>query len=295
MGLQRFIMLTALSATSSGLPAFSEAIGRLAIRCLHAELTLSPKPGLVCPGDSGSHKDMDASTFYRSLFALRSYFRVITEAGAEYADFETLRKLGVEAEKRMLAATGGVNTHRGAIFNLGLLAAAAGQLTLEREPLLAGRLGERVVAAWGTAIASVAATNNFPSHGFEVARKYGVGGARAEALSGFATVQEVALPVFESTMEQTGDETRALTQTLFALMGQLQDTNLLYRGGRRGLDFAQSEAQAFLRRGGVHRSDWENHARDIHRSFVQQNLSPGGSADLLATTLFVARLQRWGS
>ena len=92
--------------------------------------------------DSGSHDDMDAHTFMRSLFALRSYFVQIAEPGAEGAAFEALERCGIEAEARMLAATGGINTHRGAIFMLGLLCAAAGAVRerrLRAEPVAAAR------------------------------------------------------------------------------------------------------------------------------------------------------------
>src|SRR5437868_5194115 len=100
-------------------------IARAAITSLWHELALYPKPGLVSLRDSGAHCDMNASTFIRSLFALSRYFGEISDAGAAGAPFETLRALGIRAESRMLAATGGINTHRGAIFALGLLCATA--------------------------------------------------------------------------------------------------------------------------------------------------------------------------
>ena len=100
-------------------------LGRLAIASLHAELALAPKPGLVTPSDAGSHADMDARTFWRSLAALRGYFEAIAQAGLAQAPFDALRRLGLQAEDAMLRATDGINTHRGAIFSLGLLTAAA--------------------------------------------------------------------------------------------------------------------------------------------------------------------------
>jgi hypothetical protein len=106
-------------------------IGRAATLALWDELSLSPKPGLVTLVDCGSHDDMDAHTFMRSLFALRQYFVQIAEAGFAGAEFAVLERLGIDAEARMLAATGGVNTHRGAIFMLGLLCASAGAVTRE--------------------------------------------------------------------------------------------------------------------------------------------------------------------
>jgi len=107
------------------------AIGRAATLALHDELALTPKPGLVTLVDNGSHDDMDAHTFMRSLFALRRYFVQIAEAGHEGAAFPELERCGIAAEARMLAATKGINTHRGAIFMLGLLCAAAGAITRE--------------------------------------------------------------------------------------------------------------------------------------------------------------------
>ncbi|MDH1644014.1 triphosphoribosyl-dephospho-CoA synthase, partial [Stenotrophomonas maltophilia] len=103
----------------------SARLGRLAIASLHAELALAPKPGLVTPFDSGSHHDMDAGTFLRSLFTLRHYFIAVADAGASAAPFQTLRRHGIAAEISMLHATAGINTHRGAIFSLGLLVAAS--------------------------------------------------------------------------------------------------------------------------------------------------------------------------
>lgn len=99
----------------------SARLGRLAVASLHAELALAPKPGLVTPFDSGSHHDMDAGTFLRSLFALRHYFTAVAYLGATGADFDALRRCGIAAEIAMLRATAGVNTHRGAVFSLGLL------------------------------------------------------------------------------------------------------------------------------------------------------------------------------
>ena len=104
----------------------AEHIGRLAIRALYHEAALYPKPGLVSPVDGGAHRDMTISTFYRSLFALRGYFPAIAAMGAELPALPVLQRRGMEAETAMLRATNGVNTHRGAIFNLGLLCAAAG-------------------------------------------------------------------------------------------------------------------------------------------------------------------------
>ena len=265
-------------------------IGRAAIRALYAELALHPKPGLVSPLDSGSHDDMDMTTFMRSLFALRGYYRDIAAAGARGADFATLQALGIAAERRMLAATGGVNTHRGAVFGLGLLTAAAGWLRHTRKPLDGQALGGVVATLWGGDI--MAASPRAPdSNGAQAIRRYGVRGARQEAAEGFPTLVKVALPTLARTFDILGCEERAMVQTLFALMATLEDTNLLHRGGSEGLDFVQAEARRFLDRGGVFRSDWRAGAVAVHHACVARCLSPGGSADMLAAAWFVRSLR----
>lgn len=283
-------------ASARGLPTFAAATSRrvalAAVLALHGELAAYPKPGLVSPVDSGSHRDMDAALFFRSLFSLRSYFGQITLAAMAGGGFRELNRLGRVAENRMFQATGGVNTHRGAIFNLGLLAAAAGVL-LEREENLAGpALGTVVAGRWGDAIRQAGAGANEASHGLQVKARYGTGGAREEAAAGFPHVFGVGLPVLQESLRRGAGLPLATVQCLFSLMAELADTNLLYRGGMEGLELARSAARDFLGRDGVHRSGWRLHAEAIHREFVGRNLSPGGSADLLAACLFVHRLQQ---
>ncbi|WP_241015220.1 triphosphoribosyl-dephospho-CoA synthase, partial [Burkholderia sp. Ac-20379] len=107
-------------------PEAAEAIAGFAERCLRLEVRTWPKPGLVSHVDQGSHDDMDAATFARSAAAIRPFLAELAQAGAARAEMAALRRIGLRAEHAMLAATGGVNTHRGAIFGLGLLCAAAG-------------------------------------------------------------------------------------------------------------------------------------------------------------------------
>jgi triphosphoribosyl-dephospho-CoA synthase len=265
-------------------------IGRAAIRALYAELALHPKPGLVSPLDSGSHDDMDMATFMRSLFALRGYYRDIAAAGARDVDFATLRALGIAAEQRMLAATGGINTHRGAVFGLGLLAAAAGWLRRRHKAADGNALGVTVAERWGRDIAA-AAPQDHDSHGARAIRRYGARGARQEASEGFPALFTVALPVLTQTLDLLGCPERAMVQTLFALMATLDDTNLLHRGGPEGLAFVQAEARRFLDRGGVFRPKWRADALALHDACVARRLSPGGSADLLAAAWFVHSLR----
>ena len=271
----------------------TDQIGRLAIRSLYREVATSPKPGLVSPDSKGSHTDMDYTTFLRSLHALRPYFPAITQCGHSRPSLLPLQTLGISAEAEMLSATNGVNTHRGAIFNLGLLCAAAGLLIADGELPSAQTACDAVKITWGAEILEGLVTQSAiaaQSHGLIVARRYGSGGARQEAAAGFPAAMEVGLPAYRSALARSGDGDLAAVQTLFALMAELDDTNLLWRGGREGLAYGRRVASDFLTAGGVFADDWREHAEAINLDFIAHRLSPGGSADLLGVTLFLAEL-----
>lgn len=270
-----------------GIEAHAEQLGRLAALCLKLEVGTFPKPGLVSHIDSGSHSDMNAELLCRSADTLRPFFRDLVVAGAAGAGMDRLRAIGIPAERTMLEATCGVNTHRGAIFGMGLLCAAAGYRTTFgiRKPL--GRL---IAERWGEAIYSGPVC--LRSHGAVAARRYGAGGARAEAALGFPSVYDLALPALRAARELVpDDEEAARIQACMALIADVVDTNLLHRGGAEGLRFAQASASAFLALGGVGSPGWRSRAVAIHETFVARNLSPGGSADLLAMALLVDRLE----
>jgi triphosphoribosyl-dephospho-CoA synthase len=228
---------------------------------------------------------MDAAMFTRSAVAIRPYFSAMAKAGSAGCDMGPLRRLGLEAEAAMFAATGGVNTHRGAIFGLGLLCAAAGFYVSGRVPLSMS-LGAIVSHFWRDEI--LRGPFLLHSHGTKAARLYGAQGARQEAASGFPHVYTIGLPALIRTHSTTPQNAEAArVETCFALIATLQDTNLLHRGGLAGLNYAQQSARQFLAAGGVRQADWRKRAEVVHQDFVSRNLSPGGSADLLAMSLFV--------
>ena len=267
--------------------AFASRIGDLAHSALIDELEAYPKPGLVSPVDSGSHRDMDAGTLRRSAGAIAPFFTELTKAGAAGAPLSELRRIGLAAEAAMLAATGGINAHRGAIFSLGLICAAAGRSG--DVDLSAEARAELVGALWGDEIARRPASP--VTHGGKASLRYGVGGASAEAASGFPAVRHLGLPALRLGRDLApGEPQAARIQCLFGLMAELDDTNLLHRGGPEGLRFARRAARAFLDAGGVGAADWRDRALALHRAFVEARLSPGGAADLLAVTLFLDRL-----
>ena len=284
-------------AADRGLPHVSsplaaetlQRVGRAATVALYDELALAPKPGLVSFVDSGSHTDMDAGTFLRSLFALRHYFPQIAALGARGAAFAALEQAGIEAERRMLQATAGINTHRGAVFSLGLLCAAAGRLVARGERLAPAALRRSLVDGWGPALRERCAHDR-DSNGRRAALRHGLRGVGEEAADGFPVLFEVAMPALRRALSDGLDTRHARLQTLFAVMATLDDTNLAHRGGLAGLRHAQQMAAGFLAAGGAARPDAIVHAQAIHHDFVARRLSPGGAADVLAAACWMHRI-----
>ena len=276
----------------NGVPRYAHRIARLAVRSLYHELALYPKPGLVSFQDNGAHRDMNADTFVRSLFSLRGFFVAIAAAGMREAAFSELQQLGLAAESRMLRATLGINTHRGAIFTHGILAAAAGCAASRNIESSDENLRAIVTDNWGRDLRAIAfSCASTPSHGQLMAARHGVAGARGEALQGFPTVFEIALPALRSALDRSVHIQLALLHTFFVLLAETTDTNVLYRGGAEGLQFIQTQAKGFLKRGSVFEVGWQQRAESLHRQCSAMNLSPGGCADLLAAALFVHQLQ----
>jgi triphosphoribosyl-dephospho-CoA synthase len=262
-----------------------------AIRGLHAELVLYPKPGLVSLIDNGSHADMNASMFMRSLFSLRHYFIRMAHAGAQTASFDAMKEYGMQAERRMLIATNGINTHRGAIFSLGMLSAAAGYCHARSLPLSANNLYRVLMQQWGAALLAHAnpAVAKL-SNGLRVTHLYAVNGARAEGAQGFPAVFEIGVPQLLKSLARGAQASDAQVDTLFSLMAQMTDTNIYHRGGADAAAMVSQTAGEFMRAGGTSQTDWQSKALECHQLFVGHNLSPGGAADMLSASWFVYQL-----
>lgn len=274
----------------------SDIIG-LVERALLTEVRLTPKPGLVDIRNSGAHQDMDLAAFERSAAAIAPWmenFFIMGSQTAALADDQVLpmlRPLGMACETDMLQVTGGVNTHRGAIFSFGLLSAAIGRRVAKREPLeqngicdCVARICRNLVANELSGTASGAIRGKSISHFIH----YGLAGARGEAESGFNTVRTQALPVYNRTLARYEDVNLALLQTLLHLMAWNDDTNLVSRGELKGLYHVQQQAQKLLWEGGVLTRGGIQALQEMDDELIARNLSPGGSADLLAVTWFLS-------
>ena len=326
-------------------------IADTAVRALLTEVSVTPKPGLVDRADSGAHRDMDFFSFLDSAGALHGYFEDAAMLGQEYAAglrkaagsgdgspgpgpegaFPELRFMGQHAEAEMLRATGGVNTHKGAIFSIGLFACAAGMLAVrhglrfpeENAETLCRELQEilRALALPVRGDFGTVHSNAGPSFGeslYAATRRQGV---RGEALAGFPSVFDTALPVLRGMLAEpagaearTGERlNRAALCALLALMAHSEDTNMIRRGGQEEAERRKAEAAellACLRQDGAaaadaaYAADTAHAARageaggeraedvllrrmeELNREYIARNLSPGGAADMLSAALF---------
>lgn len=267
-----------------------QALARAAVNAMRDELQAYPKPGLVSPVDSGAHADMDFDLMCQSADSLLGPFASLAAAGRAAASFEqALMPLGIEAERGMLAVTGGVNTHRGAIFSVGLMVAAIARSQTCTASPSPSAVRAALKETWGDALDAHAERDHAASHGGLVRRRTGRDGARREAARAFPGVFETGLPTYRAARAAGLDDNAASVHTLFALMASLDDTTVLYRGGLEAGSFVRQAAADFLAVGGCHRRDWFERAEALHRAFIARNLSAGGCADLLACTLLVAR------
>ncbi|WP_286787983.1 MULTISPECIES: triphosphoribosyl-dephospho-CoA synthase [unclassified Pseudomonas] len=275
-------------------PLPSSIAGQLADLAVHVlidEADLSPKPGLVDRRSNGAHTDLNLGLMHSSAYALRQTFQDIAEAASAAKDLdqslrETLGQLGRKGESVMLETTGGVNTHRGAIWALGLLTAAAAfkpehcsPADVAHRAALLARLPDRFAPK---------AQN---SHGLRACARYGLPGAREQAQAGFPAVVRHGLPQLLKSRTEGSGEQNARLDALIAIMAVLPDTCVLHRAGLEGLDALQQGAQAFLAQGGSATLAGRRALRQLDDALLRLNASPGGAADLLAATLFLDRLE----
>jgi triphosphoribosyl-dephospho-CoA synthase len=264
----------------------AERLADLAVDALIDEADLSPKPALVDRRGNGAHTDLHLGLMHASALSLWSAFKEMAEAAIECGEIglplrEAVGRIGREGEQAMLATTGGVNTHRGAIWALGLLVTAAalepaGSITLRaaRLALLDDRYAPRPL-----------------SHGAQVAQRYGARGAREEAQLGFPSVVQRALPQLKRSRAAGHGEQNARLDALLAIMTRLADTCVLYRAGEDGLRTMQLGAQAVLDAGGSASLAGRRRLHELDEQLIALNASPGGAADLLATCLFIDRIE----
>ncbi|CAJ1183955.1 triphosphoribosyl-dephospho-CoA synthase CitG [Companilactobacillus paralimentarius] len=264
----------------------SKYLADAAMKALLYEVNVHPKPGLVDPTDNSTHLDMDVFTFIDSAVSLHSYFEEFAQAGIDFRGndlrdlFKSIRPIGVRAEKAMFKATDNINTHKGAIFSLGIMLAACGydydniQLTIKK--MLQGLVENDFKA--------LDSKKNL-SNGEKMFLKYGVTGIRGEAENGYPTVFNNSLPYLKSQADR--DLNSMLLNTLMVIVSKSYDSNVVKRGDLNSLKEIQKYAQNILNVDGCSNSEGTKILDEMNKYCNKYNLSLGGSADLLIVTIFL--------
>ncbi|MBL6517238.1 GNAT family N-acetyltransferase [Leyella stercorea] len=271
-------------------------IARLATQALQAELDTTPKPGLVDKDNNGAHRDMDYALMQRSIDTLHPYFVKLALLGSTDAlpTHTSIRDIGIEAEKAMLSATNGVNTHKGALFSMGLAVVAAAheerKIAANEEQILKERNGgEDVLVSLQTTIKALAAS--FPdtngTHGSKAKLlskgTTAIKGALDNAREGYEMLFAEWLPFYIERRNERDAHT--LHKTLLRIMCDLDDTNVIYRTDLATAEEVKQEARALL-------DNFSKAAlKDMDRRYTARNISPGGAADMLSLTVFIGSIQ----
>ena len=286
-------------------------IAHLATQALQAELDTTPKPGLVDKDNNGAHRDMDYALMQRSIDTLHPYFVKLALLGCADAlpTHTSIRDIGIEAEKAMLSATNGVNTHKGALFSMGLAVVAAAheerKIAANEEQILKERNGgEDVLVSLQTTIKALAAS--FPdtngTHGSK-AKLLSKGtttikGALDNAREGYEMLFAEWLPFYIERKKERDAHT--LHKTLLRIMCDLDDTNVIYRTDLATAEEVKQEARALLDSFSKAHTAEDKEKRiaaellalkDMDKRYTARNISPGGAADMLSLTVFVGSIQ----
>ena len=292
-----------------------EQLAALAAQSLIDEAMTTPKPGLVDMRNNGSHQDMNLYAFLCSAHALKPFFLECLAIGqntrhmAPANTFPHLREAGLKAEQAMYAATGGVNTHKGAIYSLGILCGALGRLWCPEIPIAetaalvkhcTEMVSPHVKADFAALSVSRSATmDSIPLNGKPTTKpalsagqrlylEEGITGIRGEALAGFPSVTKLSLPAYQNALQSGLNHNDAGIMALLHLIANVKDTNLYHRGGRDGAAYAANAARTLL---ATNKLPSYEQLKTLDDTFIAKNLSPGGCADLLAVTYFLHRLK----
>lgn len=273
-------------------------IGEAAILGMLYEVSASPSPGLVSPYSSGAHRDMDFFTFMRSSSSIAYAMYLCAQIGIDYPledILKTIRSVGVEAEKNMFKATNGVNTHRGFLFLGGIVCAAAGYCTqtsidLNRENISSAcsKICCRIVEEELENIVYAEKLSN----GEKLYLEHGITGVRGEVEKGLPIVLEMGIPMYEEALYYNLPAGEALCHSLVGIMTKVEDTTVVSRCGLEGLAFMRRLAGIAVEIGGMRTIEGKEFIHDLDQVFSENNISPGGAADLLAITVMIHELEK---
>lgn len=282
---------------------YCEYLAHLAQKSVLYEVSVSPKPGLVDRYNSGAHKDMNFFTFLSSASTLYNGFYEMAVEGMKFEGenlkelLDKIRPIGIDAEKNMLKVTMDVNTHKGIIFSLGIICAAAAHIYKcnNNKYINAEDICNKVMNMTKGITEKELSINNDRenlTNGEKLFNKYKLKGIRGEVESGFKTVREKGLSILrEAKIENDEDLNNTLIQVLLNIMTCCEDTNVVSRHDIETLEYVQNYARNIVDEGGVYLPYGKEKVALMDKIFIEKNISPGGCADLLAVTIMMGMLE----
>ncbi|GAM77860.1 2-(5''-triphosphoribosyl)-3'-dephosphocoenzyme-A synthase [Vibrio ishigakensis] len=276
----------------------ASVIGELATQALLVEANLHPKPGLVTARSTGSHSDMDIETFRQSAAALKPFMVEFSRLGLTFCGtnltklLAQLRPVGMQAEQEMMTATSQVNTHKGAIFILGVLCAALGYMKAQSIKISPLHVQDtiRKMCKGITGELDSTQTTTAGEHAF---KQHGVTGIRGEAETGFPTLMQ-GLNAYKRAKRDGYEKPQALQFALMTCISINDDSCLIKRGGLSGLNFAKEQAKSILQ-SNLDSRRFNTALQRLDIKFVERNLSPGGSADCLSAIWLISMMESFSS
>lgn len=270
-------------------------LGDIALEAMIFEVATSPSFGLVSPLTQGSHDDMDFFTFLKSSFAIKEGFEKMARITYSYLTLEKAflktRKVGIETEKEMFEATGNINTHKGMIFLLGIAVVTAARVLYEGasfndiQPMIKNMCKD-ILKDFENIKNKTELT-----HGEKLYKNYGFTGVRGEVKEGLDIIFNGSLNILEDSLKKNNDMNLASLQTLIFLMGKVMDSTIVHRHDIHMLRRVKREAENFFSAGGVYSELGRQTAENMEKTYIKERISPGGSADLLAVTIFLYKLK----
>lgn len=301
MELSRLTDLDLAPHVADGFAPAAWAIGSACLTGILLEVSVHPKPGLVTPRSMGAHADMDLQTFLLTSGAIAPCFHRCAAIGLSHAGdasevLPLIRAVGRDYDRLLLSASNGVNTQRGALFALGLTAAAAGVAHDEQRAPCPDRIFAAVAAiSRGLVERELIARRRDPQTAGEILHaRHGVTGIRGEVEAGLPTVAEHGLPALRQALAAGATLNSALLHALIAIIAETDDTTVLWRGGAEGLAFVRAGAAHIRDLGGALTAAGIAAIHRFGEACVQRRLSPGGGADLLAVTVAIHLVEAGG-
>ncbi len=275
-------------------------IKKLIEDCMISEVKTYPKPGLVDLYDNGAHTDMDYSTFKRSAKAITPFIYEMFEMGLKNnisieEKFLNIRQIGLLAEKDMFLATNNINTHKGMIFSLGIIVCSAGISLKDKNKFDIEYILNTVKKMTYDIIESdfiKIDRNNPKTNGEKLYVKYNDKGIRGEVQNAFPSIRNYSFNEMKRLKKTYKDENAINLQTLLYLISNVRDTNVLSRGTQEDLIYLMNEAKKLYDKESPFTNEGIEKIKELNKECIRRNISPGGSADLLAVTIFLVNLER---